>query len=278
MLRSRMCPIRQSLPVIALALLLAGGLPARTSEAGTRLVYELWHGGFQAFDLEFQLAEADEDYRLTFAARTRGLVGWLLPYEVRATTRGRRTASRPYPRRFDSQSDKGGRKRARWIDYLDDQPPQTGFQPEKKRDPSEVVPKQATRGTIDPVSGFYSVIEALARSGRCTGDVAIFDGRRLYRLRTEDLGADRVEASGYGLFAGSARLCRATVERRLGFDRKKPLLAFVPTEIDIWLAALPGLPQAVPVRLAGQNDLGRMVVHLVAVQADTELTDRPIGE
>ena len=278
MSRSRVRPLGRPLPVIALALLFALGWPSRASEAGSRLVYELWQGGFQAFELEFELAEAGEAYRLGFAARTRGLIGWLLPYEVRATTLGRRAASQPQPRRFDSQSNKDGRKRARWIDYSDNQPPRPGFRPEKKRKTRESVPEEATRDSIDPSSGFYSVIEALARSDRCTGDVAIFDGRRLYRLRTEDLGTDRVESGSYGLFTGPARLCRATVQRRLGFDRKKPLLAFLPTQIDIWLAALPGLPQAVPVRLAGQSDLGRVIVHLVAVQTNTELTVRPTGE
>lgn len=249
-------------------------LPVRSSEAGTRLNYELWQGGFHAFDLEFQMTNVENGYRLAFAAHTRGLIGWLLSYDVRATSVGRRETQHARPQRFESRSRKRGRERTRWIDYLENQVPQVAFRPPLKRAPAEQVPAARRKGTIDPVSAFYSVIEAFARSGRCAMDVTIFDGRKLYRLRTEDIGADRVAANRYGLFAGPAQLCRAKVEKLLGFKRKKPLLAFVPSEIDIWMAPLPGLAQAVPVRLAGDTELGRMIVHLVDFRASAEVSDR----
>ena len=110
--------------------------------------------------------------------------------------------------------------------------------PEKERD---VVPDALQQATVDPLTA-----SLLTVGTECRGLVPVFDGRRRYDLRLEELPPATVPWSRGALYAGSARRCRAIVEARAGFWRDDPRDSETPTTLDYWIASpgerLPPVP------------------------------------
>lgn len=260
-------------PTLALLLALALLGPARTAAAAPdlALAYEAWQGGLYVMRIETDLRRGSAAYRIATTAETDGLIGWLFPYRLETRTRGRAGADGLAPRRFDVATREHGETKRRSILYRDDGALEVIRRPAEPPK-ADAPPASLLRGSVDPASALMTLAERFAADGRCTGRVAVFDGRRRYDLALADLGPARLGKSRYSLYAGPARRCRATVIRLAGFRRHGSSLGRVPDSIDVWLAPpLPGAPP-LPVRLQGESSFGSLVIHLVAAQARSQIT------
>jgi len=238
------------------------------------LGFEAWKGGLYVMRIDADLRRRPAAYRIAMSAETDGLIGWLFPYRLETRTRGQAGAKGLVPQRFEIAARERGETSERTIVYRGD-----GSLAVTRRPPdppgSDAPPASALRGSVDPASALLALAERFAQGGRCTGRIAVYDGRRRYDLALADLGAETLRKSRYNLYAGPARRCRVTVLRLAGFRSDGSRLGRMPDRIDVWLAPpLPGVPP-LPVRLEGESSFGSLVVHLVAAEARTQVTSKP---
>jgi hypothetical protein len=92
--------------------------------------------------------------------------------------------------------------------------------------------------------------------------VAVFDGRRRYDLRLEELPSAAVPRSRGALYAGEARRCRATVEARAGSWRDDPRDHDSPTTLEFWIASPAERVPPVPVYLELRGARGTLGIIL----------------
>ncbi len=255
--------------LLLLAAVMTAVLPIKTSTAeapkSLRLAYDMWEGGLHALSLETRMKRGENAYSVKFSVRTRGLAWLVHPFSLKAQTEGVADQHGFKPLRYLSTSEKRGKTRRQEITYRKDGSLDVHREPKKSGKRKNRVPEELTSGTLDPASALLSIIDAFARVGRCDGSIPVFDGRRRYDLRVTSSGTRDLKAKGYGMYSGPATVCRISVEQLAGFKKKKKRKGRFPSAIDVWLAPVAG-DIAVPVRLEGKTDRGKMILHLVEAQ------------
>lgn len=257
---------------LLLGILLSAVLPAATGAAETpgrvSLSYHLWEGGLHAFSFETRLDRGDDTYSVKLAARTEGLVKLLYPFKLSARTDGIADEDGLRPTHYRSTSKKRGKKRRQDITYLNDGSLEVRVEPQKDARREREMPEMLKTGTLDPASAVFSIIEAFTRVGRCQGSIPVYDGRRRYDLVVTELGARDLQPSSYGIYSGPATVCQVAVEPLAGFKKKNKKRSdrAIPSTVRVWMAPVAEGEVAVPVRLEGRTDMGRMVLHLVESQ------------
>lgn len=249
-----------------------------SAAANERLVlsYALWKGGFHALDLEAGLSRGGGDYKVKFAAQTRGFIGWLYPYLLEGEAAGRLAGKGPRPDRFATLARSRSDEKRRAISYLDDGTLVTWSEPPRSAaDDEEAVPTDMRSNTLDPASAILSVVETVAKAGSCQGAYPVYDGRRRYDLSVSLIGPRMLASSSYNSYSGPATLCRVEVDKLSGF-RDDEEAEGLPTVINVWLASVANSEPAVPVRLEGESGLGSLIIHLVSANVEPEAED--IGE
>jgi hypothetical protein len=253
---------------LLLAAVLAAALPIRTGSAevpeSLSLSYDMWEGGLHALSLETRMNRGKSAYSVKFSVRTRGLAWLVHPFSLKAQTDGVADEHGLRPLHYRSTSEKRGKTRRQDITYLDDGSLDVRREPKKNGKRKSRVPEDLTLGTLDPASALLSIIEAFARVGRCEGSIPVYDGKHRYDLLVTQGGSRNLRSKGYGMYSGPATVCRIAVEQLAGFKTKKQhRKGRFPSAIDVWLAPLAGGTLAVPVRLEGKTDRGKMILHLV---------------
>jgi hypothetical protein len=256
------------LPALLLTSLLGVGARAEVP-ARFWLSYEVWTGGFNGLRLEARLARSEDSYRVSFAARTKGLIGWLFPYSLTLKTSGLIEEAGLKPQRFHTAYPKRGKMREREIFYSQDGVPTVKVDGRIRTKSGKSVPGPLTLGSLDPASAVFSIIETFARTYRCDGIFQVFDGKRRYDLRVTEVGRRNLRPSRYGMYSGSATVCRVAIGKRAGFGKRERAGSGFPSNLEIWLAPLEDGTLAIPVRLEWHNDLGAVVAHLVAGRVDS---------
>ena len=80
-------------------------LPATAAaESSQSLTYEVWLGGLKALEADSRIVRQAETYQVTLNARTKGMVGWLYPYELELEAVGARRSAEHRPAQFNSKS------------------------------------------------------------------------------------------------------------------------------------------------------------------------------
>lgn len=247
--------------------MLSGAATAAEAPRSFSLTYDFWQGGFNALVLETEIKHSGTGYRAEFEARTNGLVGFFYPYSLEARSSGLTSNPLLAPQSFQSDSVKSGEKRRQEIVYRDDGSLDVRYDPPRVFKKREKVPKALMLGTLDPISAVYSVLATVERIGHCEASVPVFDGRRRYDLRVSQGGPVDLAPSKYGIYSGPATLCHVAVERLAGFKTNQSARR-LPIGLDVWLAPVIEGGPAVPVRMEGENGLGRMVIHLAAARSE----------
>ena len=104
--------------------------------------------------------------------------------------------------------------------------------------------------TVDPLTAILAIGHAVARSGRCGGSVAVFDGRRRYDLVLTDDGSERLEASSGNAYAGEVRRCLVAAVKIAGFSFDQDYSPHT-SNGRVWLAAPLPTPRNSVVRSIG---------------------------
>lgn len=247
--------------------LLAASAQAQQSDlpSAIELDYQIWTGGLQAVSLETRLVRGLKDYQVDVAARTEGMIGRLFPFKMTARTSGERDAEAAgglQPQRYGVRSKWRDQDRRVHIRYGKQGQPLIKVDPPAAEDDRDEVPPEQIIGALDPMSAVVSLMEQVTASGRCEGEVAIFDGRRRYDMVVRHIGAAVLEPNDYSPYAGPATECRAGLRPVSGFwrDPKKRESSY--NEVKVYIAPVfEGLP-AVPVRLEAKREFIGVRIHM----------------
>jgi hypothetical protein len=261
--------------VTAIFGMLAIGAPglARADAAPLQqhMQYELYAAGLNAVTASMDVETGQGHYRVTLDAKTRGLLGRLVPYEGTFATTGwqDRTGFQPQQHRSISRMRDGltvdrydyGRKGA-FLQYA------------LARNGVDKTPQPLDRaladGTIDILTAALDVLAQVGRGGACDASSEIFDGERRYQLVFRDQGPERFAANNYNVFSGTAERCEAEVVPLAGKWHSKPRgwmtiqeqgrkAGSLPT---VWLARMSKDGPAVPVRMRITTDYGTLYMHI----------------
>jgi len=259
--------------VFTTALVLTFGTASAVAEP-VGLTYKLWVGGLHGLTMKARVDLGEERYDLAIRALTRGWTGTLFPFVLEARSIGRVDGGvRARPDRFHTASREGD-ERIRWaaLAYDDGVPAVEAWPDPGDEQGRRVVPENARRDTLDPISAAYTLLRR-AEDG-CEGTVPIFDGRRRFNLSAHDAGTEQVSKTAYTMYSGPARVCELTLRRVHGFEQGDGGTpgkgssgggsgSKYPDTIRVFLADIrEGLPP-LPVRLEAVTILGSLRAHLV---------------
>jgi hypothetical protein len=250
-----------------LVALLALSGPAAGDDAVVELGYDVRFGPLPILAMEVRSEIGGDRYRATSTVQTTGLIDKIYPWRSTSESRGRRDGVGLRPEWHRSDGRYRSQRRTVAIDYPDGGPVRAVVTPGPEKG-HDVVPDELQQATVDPLTA-----SLLTVGTDCRGLVPVFDGRRRYDLRLEELPAATVPRSRGALYAGHARRCRATVEARAGYWRDDPRDSDTPTTLEYWIASPGGRVPPVPVYLELRGERGTLGIVLTKARA----VDAPNG-
>ena len=245
MARSRLLP-----PAFLAGLLALSPQPAAAETLLARYVVRT--AGLHVMDVEAQFELDGPRYRVRAHVRTTGLAGVFAHGDHVTSVEGEWRGGEPTPLRYRAEGVWRGGPRAVVLDWPSPgQPVLRRLEPPNQGE-REPVPEALARNTTDALSALARLVRTVARTGRCDGTAAVYDGRRRVDYTAASAGRQTLPAEGG--FAGEALRC--TVESRLLAGRRDdqdPAEARRPQTASVWLAPpLPGR-DPIPVRVELPN-------------------------
>lgn len=232
------------------------------------MTYEVYFGGMHVLSAQAELDRTDSRYRLAAQAQTQGILDFFFSWRGVTESIGAFDATGPVPARHRNHGyrEESVRKVALAYDGQGDIAAML-VEPPLNLEKVNALPDDAEIGTIDPLSVVAGLSETLTQGAACSGEFAVFDGRRRYDLTVTDLGPQTFEANSYSIFAGEARACGIEYTL-LGGDRKEKN-KYVKTARDrvVYVGQPLAEAPAIPVRAKFETDYGTVMAHLTSVTA-----------
>jgi hypothetical protein len=272
------------------ALALSAGTVAATPPTPAKtlgLTYEVYAGGLHIFTFDLDLVLEPTGYRIAAEGSTRGMTSVLYKWDVKLAAEGEAKplsgksgiAERLRPARYVTVNT--GRQQPKTMQLAFDptgsfsvvrNPPDGGDETEDRED----LPSKLPPDIVDPLSAALVATQNLAKTGLCEQTIPVFDGKRRYNLLLHDSGVATVPKSRTSVYDGPATLCSFTMERISGFSKKKRRYANQWDEDKdepptLWVAQVRDDMPPVPVRFTGAISFGSIVVHLIRVEAGSEI-------
>lgn len=268
------------LPIaVSIAALAAG--PAAAADTSARMTYDVYVGGVRMLEVTSGLSLAGDRYDAGLSAHVVGVAAAFSDWRSNVQSSGGLDGPRARPARNVVERINGDDARTTTITFLGGGRMDVEIVPKKKPKREQTIPPEQLVHAVDPLSGVVSILQSLRLGAEaCKGEVAVFDGRRLYRADMTDGGSVMLEKSDLGMYGGAAQRCTVSLTPVVGdFNFGDERRSVKPTEyfqqssrtseqrvIDTWLASPgAGLP-AVPVRIQSESPWGRVIVHLRAMQ------------
>ncbi|MCC6597543.1 MAG: DUF3108 domain-containing protein [Alphaproteobacteria bacterium] len=281
------CVLRAGLAILgmvgALCALDISAAQAGELENRQKLVYEVYAGGIHAVQahLEMDLTRKGR-YDLTLAAKTRGFLASLVPWEGTFESRGWVVGGE------DGFRPEQHKSTAYWRDEIDIKDYRykkdghfislTSIDEKGKSEERDLSP-EVTDGTVDTLSATLQVLAAFNKTGKCEGESDVFDGKRRFRQIFRHTGEAQMEPTKYNIFKGKAAECTVEVVPVTGEWSKKPRgwlsiqeqgreRGMMPT---LWIAQLHENGPAVPVKIRVKTAYGTLFMHLAEYQSGDQL-------
>ncbi|WP_422366155.1 DUF3108 domain-containing protein [Pelagibius sp.] len=280
------CRIRfTSIAVIALTAMAGGGaaadVPSKQQPVSAIPVtasYEVYFGGFHVLNAEARLENGGENYRISAAAETQGMLGWFNPWKGETETQGRIVADKVVPQRHDNRGTADEGERIVTLRYDEaGNIVEAEVLPEQDWEDRHPLPADAGEGTLDPLSIIAGLAQLLQKGGTCEGRFAVFDGRKRYDLTVADAGTQKLAPNDYSIFNGEAQGCRLDYEMLGGHRIERSKYAATARERVIWVARPAADAPLIPVRLQIETAYGTVMGHLTGYRlgdpAEALLTD-----
>lgn len=269
----------QCASLMVLVLSSAAGHATAAATPELVLTYDVDVYGVRAMRWQVELTRGAGDYSTQFRGTVSGLPSIVSDLAIHARAGGRQSDGRLRPRSYTSRLLDGGDTRSVLIAYGPDGPIMTQARPPAEEDDREVVPRDALAGTLDPLAGSYALLREVSDTGTCEGEVAIFDGRRLFRVSlrpagSADLGGAAADASR-DPSATETMQCRATLDKVAGFRPKERRDNRFPGELLIELAPVGPEGDLLPVRLSAEHRVGPVTIRLTDVRVASEMAGAP---
>lgn len=249
--------------------------PALSAE-GVALGYEGYLGGLHMLTAQVELARNDERYRMETTARGRGLFGWLVNWQSKAVTEGLIAADgRLRPQRHQRDIAQRGRNaKIVQIEYRDDGVPLVA----RMRAGAEAnfTERPARRGTTDPMSAVFAIIDQMAAGAVCDGKFEVFDGKLRYDVKARPKKPSVLNGNKYMMYRGDATRCNLLLTPIEGFEEKRPdnprerkPADDGSLELSMWFASPGANMPAVPVMASAKTDYGGLRIYLARAEAVT---------
>lgn len=162
------------LAILLLSLALALPTRAEISETGR---FDVDIRGFTAGTVAFSAARNDTSYASAARLQSRGIVNIVRSLRFDVEVRGRVSGGRLQPTNYREDIDTGRRESRTVMEYRDGVPVVLSVEPEREPRPYHLDPA-TQRGTIDPATALYELLQARPRDGLCDLMLHMFDGRR----------------------------------------------------------------------------------------------------
>lgn len=267
MIQSMLMALAMATLVVLVAV--SGPRPAASAE-GVALGYEGYLGGLHMLTAEVELARAETEYRMETRATGRGLVGWIFSWKTNAVTEG---AVRPdgvlVPRRHERDIAQRGKKpKAVQIEYREDGVPLVA----RMRVGSEANFKEfeERRGTVDPMSVVFVIVDQMAAGQPCSGSFPVFDGKLRYDVTASMGKSKRLKGNKYMMYKGNAERCDLLLQAIDGFEEDEPKGSPREQTVDtqdsivltMWFAPPKDGVPSVPVLASADTDYGGLRIYL----------------
>lgn len=234
--------------------------------------YDVYAAGLHAVEADLTIGFAGRNrYETRLAARTRGFLGKVVPWDGWFETKGWRLAK-------DRYQPETHRSVATWRDEHETKEYRysrggkfLGYRVEiKGKKPKEKFERALADGTTDLLSATLGVMQAVAAGKPCKGRSEIFDGDRRYGVEFRSQGLETLRASEFASFSGDAERCEVEVFPVGGHWHAKPrgwmsiqeqgrIQGALPT---IWLARIGKTGPAIPVRIRVKTEFGTLFMHM----------------
>ena len=271
-------------PTIAAAasLALTATAPALAADAQARMTYDVYVGGLRMLEVESGLTLGADRYDVDLSAHVVGIAAAFSDWRSNVRSSGAVDGPRVQPARNIVQRINGDSDKTTTITFLGGGKMDVEIVPSTKPKREQTIPPERLVHALDPMSGVVSILQAMhVGAAACTGQVPVFDGRRLYRADLADGGTVMLDKAEQGMYGGQALRCTVSLTPMVGdFNFGDERRNAKPTEylqrtsrapdqrvITTWLASPGGNLPAVPVRIESESPWGRVVVHLRAVAA-----------
>ncbi|MDR6294620.1 MULTISPECIES: DUF3108 domain-containing protein [Inquilinus] len=274
----------RAFPTLAAAasLALTATAPALAADAQARMTYDVYVGGLRMLEVESGLALGADRYDVDLSAHVVGIAAAFSDWRSNVRSSGAVDGPRVQPARNVVQRINGDSDKTTTITFLGGGKMDVEIVPSTKPKREQAIPPQQLVHALDPMSGVVSILQAMhVGAAACTGQVPVFDGRRLYRADLADGGTVMLDKAEQGMYGGQAQRCTISLTPMVGdFNFGDERRNAKPTEylqrtsrapdqrvITTWLASPGGNLPAVPVRIESESPWGRVIVHLRAVAA-----------
>jgi hypothetical protein len=266
----------------AAALALTATVPALAADAQARMTYDVYVGGLRMLEVESGLTLGADRYDVDLSAHVVGIAAAFSDWRSNVRSSGAVDGPRLQPARNVVQRINGDSDKTTTITFLGGGRMDVEIVPSTKPKREQTIPPARLVHALDPMSGVVSILQALhVGAAACTGQVPVFDGRRLYRADLADGGTVMLDKADQGMYGGQAQRCTISLTPMVGdFNFGDERRNAKPTEylqrtsrapdqrvITTWLASPGGNLPAVPVRIESESPWGRVIVHLRAVAA-----------
>lgn len=235
--------------------------------------YAVYGGGFQVVSADLTINTGKSDYDIRLAAYTHGLLGKLAPWKGVFESEGWYNAKtgEGMPSLHRSTSTWRGEDEIKTYRYNKD----GSFRDyrileEGKPEEIKTVDPKLTNGTTDAFTAALSIMNKVARDGKCEGSDQVFDGKRRFEQVFVHKGEVKLESSRLNVYSGLATECTVEVKPVAGKWHDKPrgwmsiqeqgrAKGTMPT---VWFASMAEGEPAIPVKIRVKTEYGTLFMHL----------------
>lgn len=261
--------MRAVIPLLASLSVTAG--TAAADIAPVRASYTAYIAGMPVLDLDADISfGADGRYQVVTKFRTRGIVSAFVSGEQTSRTEGilpRRGEDALQPIRYTMDGRWNGNVRRIALDYERSLPVVRALEPPNTGE-REPVPPAMQVGTVDALTALATLMRTVSTTGRCEGEVRMFDGRRRTDFVAATIGQEVLERDRRAIFVGPAMVCRFEARQVAGFyrnwDRSE---SERPRQGRAWMARLVADGPPLPVRMEVESGwFGTATIHLTRIE------------
>jgi hypothetical protein len=250
-----------------LVLCLGALLPAAAGAQSLLAHYEVRAAGITVMRVEVTLDLGGPRYLVRTRIRTTGVAGLFSSGDQVTAVEGRWQGAEPMPAHYRAEGMWRGTRRQVVMDWVPPGIPRLSVIEPPNESEREAVPDALQRGTMDVLSALAKLTRAVAETGRCDLQAAVYDGRRRADYSARTLGVAPLPAGG--AWSGEALRCGFESRVIAGFrGDQDPDEARRPQPASVWMASVaPGRPPLPVLIEMPSRWFGTMRAALVGLEA-----------
>ncbi len=241
-----------------------------------KMEYNVYAGGIHALEANLINDLSDSKmYNMEAVAITHGLLGKLAPWKGVFSTKGWK-GDIYKPQEHKSVTTFRGEAESKTYSYNKNGSFKNYIRIEDGKDKKDKPGKDLTEGTSDILTATLNTMRMIANSDKgCASESDIFDGKRRFQLKFDQVRETTLKKSGYNAYQGPAVECTVLVVPIAGKWHEKPRgwasiqeqgrkKGSLPT---VWFAVVEEGKPAVPVKARVKTDYGTLFMHLTSYQS-----------